>query len=145
MPGRVTNARLNAASSLPFANWQAFYPTSAQGMDLKMAILKKGILCVIVAGCPENIGLIVEIIEHLGCYDRRADAYRIKTVTGRPFQQLWYGDDLLRSYSNEAVTDRHKLRPLVDHKEIQAVVDATIQRPSQKSHTTQPKIAEVQS
>lgn len=94
---------------------------------------------------PRRQGLLPNIDEGLGCYDRRADAYRIKTVTGRPFRQLWYGDDLLRSYSNEAITDRHKLRPLVDHKEIQVVVDAAIQRPSQKGHTTQPKLAELQS
>lgn len=79
-----------------------------------MAILKKGTLCIIVGGCPENIGMLVEVISHLGKYDGRADAYEIKTVTGRNFHQLWHGDSLIKGHSKLAITDRHKLRPLDD-------------------------------
>lgn len=81
-----------------------------------MSVLKNGTRCVIIAGCKENIGVVVETIEHLGAYEGRADAYCIRTVSGRPFQQLRHGGDLLRNLSNERVTDRHKLRPLVDPK-----------------------------
>ena len=81
-----------------------------------MSILKPGTRCVIVAGCPENIGLVVEVIEHLGAIGGRSDAYLIRTVSGRPFQQLRHGGDLLRNISDEAITERHKLRPLVDPK-----------------------------
>ena len=81
-----------------------------------MSLLKNGTRCVIIAGCRENIGLVVEVIEHLGAIESRGDAYSIKTVSGRPFHQLWDGGDLLRNLSNEAITDRHKLRPLVDPK-----------------------------
>lgn len=77
-----------------------------------MSILRPGTQCVIVAGCPENIGLIVEVIQHLGAFEGREDAYEIKTITGRPFNQLWSGNDLLRGYSDYAITDRYKLRPL---------------------------------
>jgi hypothetical protein len=83
--------------------------------------LKPGTLCVIVGGCPANIGLIVEVLAHLGPRDGRADAYHVRTVSGRPFAQLW--DETgstrqLRSDFNlsDCVTDRHKLRPLVHPK-----------------------------
>jgi hypothetical protein len=84
-----------------------------------MSKLKRGTLCVIVAGCPENIGLIVEVVEHLGAYPPREDAYRIRTVTGRRFPQLKVGpkERLAPGTSSEAITDRHKLRPLVDPKD----------------------------
>jgi len=81
-----------------------------------MSALKPGTRCVIIGGCPENIGLIVEVIEHLGQYASRADAYCVRTVSGRPFHQLWLGNDLQRGSSDECITDRHKLRPLVDPK-----------------------------
>ena len=93
-----------------------------------MSVLKPGTLCVIIAGCPENIGLVVEVIEHLGQYEDKEDAYLIRTTTGRPFFQLWSGNDLLRGSSNECITDRHKLRPLVDPKEIQELRDAAADR-----------------
>ena len=48
-----------------------------------MSSLKPGTLCVIIGGCPENIGLIVEVLEHIGPYPPRSDAYSIRTVTGR--------------------------------------------------------------
>jgi len=79
-----------------------------------MSNLKPGTLCVIVGGCPENLGLIVEVVCHLGRHDGREDAYEIKTVTSRKFNQLWHGEKLLKGYSTEAITDRHKLRPLVN-------------------------------
>lgn len=79
-----------------------------------MSNLKPGTLCVIVGGCPENIGLIVEVLCHLGRYDGREDAYEIKTVTSRKFNQLWISGELVRGTSTVAITDRHKLRPLVD-------------------------------
>jgi hypothetical protein len=93
-----------------------------------MSILKPGTLCVIIAGCPENIGLVVEIIQHLGPYEDRDDAYYIRTTTGRPFFQLWSGNDLLRGNSNECITDRHKLRPLIDPKEIEELRDVAADR-----------------
>lgn len=79
-----------------------------------MSDLKKGQLCVIVGGCPENIGLVVEVLQFLGKHFERENAYLIRTVTGRKFNQLWHGDQLLTGYSTEAITDRHKLRPLVE-------------------------------
>ena len=82
-----------------------------------MSILARGQKCVIVGGCPENIGLIVEVICRIGPHIAREDAYWIKTVSGRPFHQLWIDKELQRGSSSEAITDRHKLRPLVDPKE----------------------------
>lgn len=79
-----------------------------------MAALKKGTICIIIAGCPENIGMLVEVIAHLGTYGEREDAYEIKTITGRNFNQLCNGNNLIKGYSKVAITDRHKLRPLED-------------------------------
>ena len=45
-----------------------------------MSILSYGQRCVIVGGCPENIGLIVMVIQRLGAYQGREDAYWIRTV-----------------------------------------------------------------
>jgi hypothetical protein len=78
-----------------------------------MSVLKPGTLCVIIGGCPENIGMVIEVIQHLGPYEGREDAYWIRTTTGRPFHQLWHGKELMRGSIDECVTDRHKLRPLV--------------------------------
>ena len=33
--------------------------------------LKPGTLCVIIAGCRENIGLVVEVVQHLGPHEDR--------------------------------------------------------------------------
>lgn len=87
-----------------------------------MEMLKPGTLCVIVGGCPENIGLIVEVLEHIGPRPPRDDAYRIRTVTGRNFPQLKVGhpERLAPGHSPEAITDRHKLRPLVEGKSDEA-------------------------
>ena len=82
-----------------------------------MSILARGQKCVIIGGCPENIGLVVEVICRIGPHSAREDAYWIRTVSGRPFHQLWIDKELQRGSSSEAITDRHKLRPLVDPKE----------------------------
>ena len=82
-----------------------------------MSILARGQRCVVVGGCPENIGLVVEVISRIGQHKDREDAYWIRTVSGRPFHQLWMGQELQRGGSAEAITDRHKLRPLVDPKD----------------------------
>lgn len=83
-----------------------------------MSFLKPGTLCVIIGGCPENIGLIVEVIKHLGLYDDCEDAYFIKTVSGRHFAQLWDSENTLeRGNTFSCITDRHKLRPLIDTNE----------------------------
>lgn len=79
-----------------------------------MPAIKKGTLCIIVGGCPENIGMLVEVVAYLGKYDGREDAYEIKTITGRKFNQMWRGTSLVKGYSTVAITDRHKLRPLED-------------------------------
>jgi hypothetical protein len=79
-----------------------------------MSALKPGTRCVIIAGCPENIGVIVEVIKHLGPYEDREDAYYVRTVSGRHFWQLWAGEDLVPGHTDKCVTDRHKLRPLVE-------------------------------
>lgn len=81
------------------------------------SILKRGTRCTIIGGCKENIGLVVEVIQRLGAYEGRADAYYIRTISGRPFHQLWNGNDLQRGSSDKCVTDRHKLRPLVAPKD----------------------------
>jgi hypothetical protein len=82
-----------------------------------MSTFKPGTLCVIIAGSPENIGLIVEVIARLGPFEGKEDTYYIRTVTGRQFHQVWDGSDLIRGNYNECITDRHKLRPLVGDKD----------------------------
>ena len=79
---------------------------------MKTSAINKGTLCIIIGGCPENIGIIVEVVAHLGCYGKRRDAYEIKTVTGNKFNQLWDDNNLVNGYSTTAITDRHKLHPI---------------------------------
>ncbi|MEN9902977.1 MAG: hypothetical protein RL651_1641 [Pseudomonadota bacterium] len=79
-----------------------------------MSDLKPGALCVIVAGCPENIGMIVEVVAHVGKRGGYENGYEIKTVTGRNFRQLWVGDNLKAGTTTVAYTERYKLRPLVE-------------------------------
>ena len=79
-----------------------------------MSAIKKGTLCIIIGGCPENIGMLVEVTAHLGKCGGREDAYEIKTITGRNFNQLWSGNSIIKGYAKVAITDRHKLRPLED-------------------------------
>jgi hypothetical protein len=89
-----------------------------------MSALKPGTLCVIVGGCPENIGMIVEVVSYLGVYPPYDNAYRIKTVTSRNFPQLWTHTFLLvRGYQNTCVTDRSKLRPLPEVKDLSEAAD----------------------
>lgn len=93
-----------------------------------MSFLKQGTRCVIVGGCPENIGLIVEVVAHIGPFPPRADAYRIRTVSGRSFPQHWDSEgNLIIGYSDRVITDRHKLRPLVDPKDESEVDDTDIE------------------
>ena len=40
---------------------------------MTMPALKPGTLCVIIAGCPENIGMVVEVIQHVGQYEDKDD------------------------------------------------------------------------
>ena len=101
-----------------------------------MSFLKPGTLCVIVGGCPENIGLIVEVLAHLGSYPPRTNAYSIRTVSGRDFPQLKTGptERLVRGTSNECITDRHKLRPLVDSKDESEVRNSAVKRVRNQKH-----------
>lgn len=96
--------------------------------------LKPGTKCVIVAGCPENIGLIVEVIGRVHSLNSD-DAYSIKTISGRAFHQLWEGNDLLRGDSDRAITDRYKLRPLVFAKDSASASKATLIQPMQEVHS----------
>lgn len=93
-----------------------------------MSDLKPGTLCVIVAGCPENIGIVVEVLEHIGPLPPSADAYYIQTVSGRNFPQLKTGPNNVpsRGSSSEATTDRHKLRPLIGVNDTDAVNNADL-------------------
>ena len=92
-----------------------------------MSVLKPGTFCVIIGGCPENIGLIVEVIARLEIFPYRADTYKIRTVSGRPFHQLWSSSgQLMRGNSNECITDRHKLRPLVNPKDEEEGRNSTV-------------------
>lgn len=82
-----------------------------------MSILKPGTRCVIIAGCPENIGLIVEAVAHIGAANGYEDGYFITTTSGRAFHQVWTGvsDDCPEKTSLKVVsTERRKLRPLVE-------------------------------
>jgi hypothetical protein len=82
-----------------------------------MSTLKPGTRCVIIAGCPENIGLIVEVVAHIGAADGYEDGYFVTTVSGRSFHQVWtgIGDDSPEKTSLRVVsTERRKLRPLVE-------------------------------
>jgi hypothetical protein len=99
-----------------------------------MEALKPGTLCVIVGGCPENIGLVVEVLEHIGVEPPRADAYRIRTTSGRNFPQLKFGRKekrLAAGTSTEAITDRHKLRPLVDASDDETDEHANVAKPAE--------------
>jgi len=86
-------------------------------MSESNSILKPGTRCVIVAGCPENIGLVVSVVQRIGASRGYDDGYEIETISGRNFRQLWNGDGELQIGSSEfAFTERRKLRPLVDPK-----------------------------
>lgn len=97
-----------------------------------MSDLKPGTLCVIIGGCPENIGLIVEVLQHYGACGERSDAYCVRTVSGRSFHQFRRNGELVRGTSNECVTDRHKLRPLVDPKEVDETLEHLLAIPKER-------------
>lgn len=80
------------------------------------SLLKVGTHCVIVAGCPQNIGLVIQVVRRIGARYGYVDGYEIQTVSGRLFQQLWEDDALRPGTSDYAFTERAKLRPLVDPK-----------------------------
>jgi hypothetical protein len=94
-----------------------------------MSFLKPGTLCIIVSGHPENIGLIVEIIAHLGQRPSYIDAYRMRTVSGRfiPKLRMKLDGPYVCGNSNEATIDRHRLRPLVDLKDEPEVCDTAVE------------------
>ncbi len=82
-----------------------------------MSVLNRGQRCIVIAGCPKNIGVLVEILDHLGGVDNYQDCYEIVTISGRPFPELWADDTRTRTVpgvSSIALTERHKLRPLID-------------------------------
>lgn len=81
------------------------------------SLLKVGTRCVIVAGCPQNIGLVVQVVRRIGARYGYVDGYEIQTVSGRLFKQLWEDDALRPGTSDFAFTERAKLRPLVDPKD----------------------------
>ncbi len=100
-----------------------------------MTELKPGTPCVIVGGCPENIGLIVEVLEHIGPCPPRTDAYLIRTLTGRNFPQLKQGptERLAVGISAEAITDRYKLRPLIGQLDDTDGIETLTVRPVKES------------
>lgn len=82
-----------------------------------MSVLNIGQRCIVVEGCPKNIGLLVEVVEHLGQYEEYQDCYEIVTISGRPFPQLWANDAHTRTVpgvSPYALTERYKIRPLLN-------------------------------
>jgi len=95
-----------------------------------MSILSPGTLCIIVGGCPENIGILVEVIKHLGACYSRSDAYQIKVVGRKYFPQLKTGPDnhIGPGRNNTAITDRHKLMPLEDPKNDFEDIEITIKK-----------------
>jgi len=84
-----------------------------------MSYLKPGTLCVIVGGCPKNIGLIVEIIAYIGIvyigpWPPRTNIYRVRKISGRSFPHPCNLEGLPASAkSPTCITGRDKLRPLV--------------------------------
>jgi len=100
------------------------------------SILKPGTRCMIVAGCPKNIGLVVQVVHRHGTWGRYKDAYEIQTISGRLFPQLWRGSSLEDGYSKTAITERYKLRPLVDLKDEALEADQQQELPLQPSKKT---------
>jgi hypothetical protein len=82
-----------------------------------MSVLRKGQRCILVKGCPKNVGLLVMVVDHLGEFEDYQDCYEIVTVSGRAFPELWADATRTKtvpSMSSTALTDRHKLRPITD-------------------------------
>lgn len=76
--------------------------------------LASGTRCVIVAGCPENIGLLVQVVRRIGKARGYTDGYEIRTLSSRNFHQFWQGRKLELGTSSFAFTERRKMRPLVN-------------------------------
>ena len=112
-----------------------------------MSYLKPDTRHAIKAGCPEKIGMVVEVIERLGEYHDRSDAYSIKTLSASKFNQFWQGSEPLRGTSDTAIADRYKLRPTLDFKEesgeinLQSVLERN--QAKTKSAETPPLILEL--
>ena len=49
----------------------------------------------------------------IGVRQASRNAIAFRTTSGRHFKQLWSGNDLLRGTTDECITERNKLRPLV--------------------------------
>src|SRR5450759_751360 len=90
---------------------------------MNMPILKPGTLCVTVGGSGENAGRIVVILSYCGpcAFDSTIkEGYNIRTASGRPFATVRQysltgtGSYLLRDMLCDCVTDRRRLRPLID-------------------------------
>lgn len=47
--------------------------------DDASSILAPGTLCTVIAGCPENIGLVVEVVSRLGAAHGYRDGYPFQT------------------------------------------------------------------
>ena len=80
-----------------------------------MSVLNKGQRCIVIAGCPKNIGVLVEVLDHLGGVDNYQDCYEIVTISGRPFPELWADGTHTRTVpgvSSIAMTERYKIRDL---------------------------------
>ena len=78
-----------------------------------MSVLNKGQRCIVIAGCPKNIGILVEILDHLGEVENYQDCYEIVTISGRPFPELWADGTHTRTVpgvSSIAMTERYKIR-----------------------------------
>ena len=82
-----------------------------------MSVLNRGQRCIVIAGCPKNIGILVEVLDHLGEVDNYQDCYEIVTISGRFFPELWADETRTRTVpgvSSIALTERYKIRPLID-------------------------------
>lgn len=82
-----------------------------------MSVLNRGQRCIVVEGCPKNIGLLVEVVAHLGEIDDYQDCYKIVTVSRRCIPELWADAAHSRTVPGKspyAYTERYKIRPLVD-------------------------------
>lgn len=104
-------------------------------MSESNSLLKVGTRCVVVAGCPQNIGLLVQVVQHIGATRGYLDGYEIQTVTGRKFRQLWVGSKLRAGTSEFAFTERANLRPLVDPKSFESEEAESKELPAQLSES----------
>lgn len=66
----------------------------------------------IVEGCPQNIGQIVEVVTHIGPFRVFNDVYVVKTASGSPFKQVVSGWLTEPGKSAVQYAQRHQLKPL---------------------------------